>query len=90
MKQVRLKGILPWLCMLLASVVAHAATVVTLSPGYTNLGVSATLQYSVTVTGLATTTVTWEINGIVGGNSTLGTISTSGLYTCLLYTSRCV
>ena len=81
MKQVRLKGILPWLCMLLASVVAHAATVVTLSPGYTNLGVSATLQYSVTVTGLATTTVTWEINGIVGGNSTLGTISTSGLYT---------
>jgi len=81
MKQVRLKGILPWLCMLLASVVAHAATVVTLSPGYTNLGVSATLQYSATVTGLATTTVTWEINGIVGGNSTLGTISTSGLYT---------
>jgi len=80
MKQAHLKGI-PLLFCVLASVVAHAATVVTLSPGYTNLGVNATLQYTATVTGLATTTVTWEINGIVGGNSTLGTLSTSGLYT---------
>ena len=81
MKQVRLKGILPLLCVLLASVVAHAATTVTISPGYTNLGVKAKLQYTATVTGLANTTVKWEINGIVGGNSTLGTISTTGLYT---------
>jgi len=80
MKQVRLKGILTLLCVLSASFVAHAATTVTISPGYTNLGVNAKLQYTATVTGLTNTTVKWEINGIVGGNSILGTISTTGLY----------
>jgi hypothetical protein len=54
---------------------------ITISPGYTNLGVNATLQYSATVTGLTPSTVTWGVNGIAGGNATLGTISTSGLYT---------
>ena len=79
--QVRLNRFFLLLCLMLATVIAQAATTVTLSPGYTNLGVNAKLQYTATVTGLATTTVKWEINGIVGGNSTLGTISTTGLYT---------
>src|SRR5262245_5185083 len=29
---------------------------------------------------LAVTTVTWSVNGVTGGNSTYGTVSTSGLY----------
>jgi len=34
-----------------------------------------------TVTNTTNTAVTWEVNGIVGGNSTVGTITTGGLYT---------
>jgi len=29
---------------------------------------------------LAVTTVDWSVNGVIGGNSTYGTLSTSGLY----------
>lgn len=40
-----------------------------------------TLQLSVTVTGYGPTTVEWSVNGITGGNSAYGTISSTGLYT---------
>jgi len=64
----------------LAALRAHSQTV-TVTPGYTNIGVGGTVQYSATVTGLSNTAVTWEVNGIKGGNSTIGTISATGLYT---------
>jgi len=86
MKKVRLLRLFRWMALLqllsaaLLPLAAHAATKVAVSPGYTNLGVSATLQYSATVTGLSNTGVKWEINGIVGGSSTIGTITTAGLY----------
>jgi hypothetical protein len=32
------------------------------------------------VTNTSNTSVTWRVNGILGGNSTFGTISASGLY----------
>ena len=54
---------------------------VTISPGYTSVGVNGTVQYTATVTGLANTTVTWSVSGVVGGSSKNGTISTGGLYT---------
>lgn len=38
-------------------------------------------QFSATVTNATNTSVTWTVNNISGGNSALGTISTSGLYT---------
>ena len=60
---------------------ALQAQSIAISPGYTNVGVNQTVQYTATVTGLANTTVTWEVSGVVGGNSTLGTITTAGLYT---------
>src|ERR1700748_2296633 len=60
---------------------AAAATTVSISPGYTNLGVNQTLQYTATVTGLTNTAVTWAVSGKVGGNATNGTITTGGLYT---------
>src|SRR5260370_10394781 len=40
-----------------------------------------TLQFTERVTGTSNTAVTWSVNGVAGGNSTLGTISSSGLYT---------
>jgi uncharacterized protein (DUF1800 family) len=33
------------------------------------------------VTNLTNTAVTWQVNGVAGGNSTVGTISSSGVYT---------
>ncbi len=60
---------------------ALQAQSVSISPGYTTIGVNQTLQYTATVTGLMNTSVTWSVGGVVGGNSKLGTITTNGLYT---------
>jgi uncharacterized protein (DUF1800 family) len=61
---------------------AAQAQSVSISPGYTNIGVNQQLQYSATVTGLANTAVTWAVYG--GPNATpamVGTITQTGLYT---------
>jgi hypothetical protein len=54
---------------------------VTISPTSTTVPTGATQQFTATVTGMSNTSVTWSVNGIQGGNSTLGTVSTGGLYT---------
>src|SRR4051794_16413213 len=56
---------------------------ITLSPGYTSIGVNQTLQYTATVTGLANTSLTWKVANITGGNSTYGTIVSTGAFTAL-------
>ena len=43
--------------------------------------VTGTQQFTATIAGTTNTAVTWAVNGVAGGNSTLGTISTAGLYT---------
>ncbi len=53
------------------------AQTVTLSPGYTTVGVNQSVQYTATVTGLMNTAVTWS----VGGGASHGTITQTGLYT---------
>jgi hypothetical protein len=40
-----------------------------------------TQQLSATVTGSSNTAVNWRVNGVAGGNSTVGTITNAGLYT---------
>src|ERR1700741_5150253 len=40
-----------------------------------------TQQFTATVTGSTNMAVTWQVNSVTGGDSTHGTISTSGLYT---------
>jgi hypothetical protein len=40
-----------------------------------------TQAFQATVSNATDTTVTWQVNGVAGGNSTVGTISSSGLYT---------
>ena len=60
---------------------ALQAQSITISPGYTTVGVNGTVQYTATVTGLTNTSVTWSVSGVKGGNSTYGTITTAGLYT---------
>jgi uncharacterized protein (DUF1800 family) len=41
----------------------------------------ATAQLTAAVANSTNTAVTWEVNGVTGGSSTVGTISTTGLYT---------
>lgn len=55
--------------------------VVTISPTSAVLFPTQTQQFMATVSGTATPSVTWSVNGVVGGNATLGTISSTGLYT---------
>ena len=38
-------------------------------------------QFTTTVSGTTNSSVTYSVNGIAGGNSTVGTISSAGLYT---------
>lgn len=54
---------------------------ITISPTQAQMYVGATQQFTATVTGAINNEVTWEVNQVVGGNSILGTISTTGLYT---------
>jgi YD repeat-containing protein len=55
--------------------------VVTISPTSAVLFPTQTQQFTATVSGTTTPSVTWSVNGIVGGNATIGTILAAGLYT---------
>ena len=59
------------------------ATSVIVSPDSTTTLIGGTQQFSAQVRGVGnfSTAVTWSVNGVAGGNSSLGTISSSGLYT---------
>jgi hypothetical protein len=62
---------------------ASTITSVTVSPGGANLFVKATQQFTANVqgTGSFSSTVTWFVNDMQGGNALVGTITASGLYT---------
>ncbi len=53
---------------------------VTVSPGGSSIRAGDTQQFTAKVTATMDQTVTWSVNGVMGGNSTVGTISTTGLY----------
>ena len=53
---------------------------ITTVPTSTTLPTGATQQFAATVTGASDPTVTWQVNGITGGNVTVGTISSLGSY----------
>ena len=54
---------------------------VAVTPKAASITTSQTIAYTATVAGVQSTNVTWSVDGIVGGNSTVGTISSAGLYT---------
>jgi hypothetical protein len=54
---------------------------VTVFPSATSVVVGQTVPFNATVTGTTNTAVNWEVAGVAGGNSTVGTITTGGLYT---------
>lgn len=56
-------------------------TTVAVTPRQFSLTPKQTEQFQATISGVSSTNVTWAVDGIPGGNTTVGTISTSGLYT---------
>lgn len=53
---------------------------VTISPAGVTLAINSTQQFNASVADTANTGITWSVNGIAGGDSTVGTISASGVY----------
>jgi hypothetical protein len=58
-----------------------APVTITITPNAASLMPSQTIQFTATVRQTPDSRVTWKVNGVVGGNSTLGTITSTGLYT---------
>src|SRR5262249_52389285 len=54
---------------------------VTISPVSASVQVGLSQQFTATVSGSTNTGVTWKVAGVAGGNSSVGTISATGLYT---------
>ena len=54
---------------------------VSITPKSPSVRVGKTKQFTATVTNATNTAVRWEVNGVVGGNSTVGEITAAGLYT---------
>ena len=54
--------------------------VVAVSPTTPTLNVTQTQPFTATVTGSANQGVSWSVNGVAGGNATVGIIDASGLY----------
>jgi len=57
------------------------ATGVTVSPGTATVDPFATQAFSAQVQGSTNQSVTWQVNGVTGGSTTTGIISSAGLYT---------
>lgn len=64
-----------------ASVTITPVIGIVLSPGTVILAASGRQQFTATVTNTLNSAVTWQVNGVPGGNSALGTVSSAGLYT---------
>jgi hypothetical protein len=63
------------------SLAAIAAVTVTVKPTRAPLTLKQKQQFTATVAGTTNTGVTWSVDNVSGGNSTVGTITTGGLYT---------
>ncbi len=61
--------------------VSTSGVSVKVTPSSVNVTLGVTQQFTATVTGTTDTRLLWAVNGVAGGNATLGTISTAGLYT---------
>ncbi|HEY3971700.1 MAG TPA: choice-of-anchor D domain-containing protein [Candidatus Sulfotelmatobacter sp.] len=56
-------------------------TTVSITPVQASMTAGQSAQFQAYISGVASSNVTWAVDGIAGGNTTTGTISTSGLYT---------
>ena len=63
------------------AVTAPVPVAVAINPTSATVLAGATRQFSASVSGTSVTGVTWSVNGIAGGDATVGTVSAAGLYT---------
>jgi hypothetical protein len=54
---------------------------VSITPATASVRSGSAQTFVATINGSSNSSVTWEINGVAGGNATLGTIAASGVYT---------
>jgi len=64
--------------------VKGASSLVSVSPGTVNVRAGTTQLFSATVTGMSNSGVSWSVNGIPGGNTTIGTMIGNGNYSAPL------
>jgi hypothetical protein len=64
-----------------AALTPAAALRISISPGSASLLTGRTTTFAATVTGSPNKNVTWKVSGVAGGNSSVGTIASTGLYT---------
>src|SRR5438045_6504378 len=55
--------------------------VVSVTPTTAAVTIGQAIQFSASVSNTTNTAVNWVVNGVSGGNATIGTISATGLYT---------
>jgi serine protease len=66
----------------LSAVAVASPVAVSVSPSSANLQVgTGTQTFKATVTNTTNTAVSWQVNNVTGGNSTVGTISAAGVFT---------
>ena len=63
-----------------ANVTAPVPVSIAISPSSATVRIRQSSQFHATVSGTTNTSVKWMVNGILGGNATVGTIGQSGLY----------
>jgi serine protease len=64
-----------------ATVTVTAPITVSVTPGTANVTAGMMQMFTAAVTGNSNMSVNWSVNGVAGGNSTIGMISASGAYT---------
>lgn len=64
-----------------ANLTVTRTIIVTVSPATATVPAGTTQQFAATVAGTPNFGVTWSVDGTVGGNSALGTVTSNGLYT---------
>src|SRR5258708_36945724 len=57
------------------------STAVSVTPTSESVLLGNQATFTATVTNTSDTTVSWSVNGVAGGNATLGTITSAGVYT---------
>jgi hypothetical protein len=62
------------------NIVAPPAITIAISPTSATVRVKQNQTFTATVTNTTNTSVIWKVNGITGGNGTVGTINSSGVY----------
>ena len=88
MKRVILSGAVVFLLLAVlaacggtSSSTSTTSVTLAISPTSASVTTGLTQQFTVTVTNTTNTALSWSVNGIVGGNQTVGFISSSGLFT---------